>query len=312
MTETSMIKTEKRSWLRRHGYRKKGFWGLVWIMPGICMLLLFSYYPPIRAIMYSFTDWNGANAVFNGFSNYLNLFKDTVFWKSFLNAVILTLSGMVLGNLMTIVLAELLHNTRFKKTGSVFRFCFILPCLVPGIVTMLLWANIIFTASDAGLVNTILLKLHFIKEPLTWYFGTDTVLYSLILTGFPWVGGTSFLIYLAGLQNIPESVVEAAKLDGISTFKRIIHIDFPYLLGQLKYFLILGVIGGIQNYNLQFLITKGGPNDASMVPGYYIYYQAFNYGKFGYACSVGVLLFAVLLAFTIVTNKRMRTTEDLQ
>ena len=311
MTDTAN-KTVKRSWLRSHGYKPKGFWGLMWILPGIVMLLLFSYYPPIRAILYSFTDWNGESAIWNGFSNYVALFKDTLFWKAFLNSVVLTLTGMVLGNVMTILLAELLHNSRFKKTSSIFRFFFILPCLVPGIVTMLLWANIIFAASDAGLMNTVLMKLHLIKEPLTWYYGTDTVLYSLILTGFPWVGGTSFLIYLAGLQNIPESVVEAARLDGISTFKRLIHIDFPYLLGQLKYFLILGVIGGIQNYNLQFMITKGGPNYSSMVPGYYIYYQAFNYGKFGCACSVGVFLFVLLLAFTIFTNKRMRTTEDIQ
>lgn len=310
MTET-ITATKKRSWLRRHGYRAKGFWGLVWILPGFALLCIFSYYPPIRAIIYSFTDWNGETSAFIGFGNYVTLFKDTLFWKSFGNATLLTLSGMVLGNLMTILLAELLHNTRFKKTSSAFRFCFILPCLVPGIVTMLLWSNIIFSASDGGLMNTVLMKLHLIKKPLTWYYGTDTVLYSLVLTGFPWVGGTSFLIYLAGLQNIPDSVVEAARLDGITTWKRLIHIDFPYLLGQLKYFLILGVIGGLQNYNLQFLITRGGPNNASMVPGYYIYNQAFNYGKFGYACAVGSFIFVILLAFTIVTN-RMRTTEDMQ
>lgn len=302
----------QKSWLRRHGYRRKGFWGLVWILPGFAVLLLFSYYPPIRAIAYSFTNWNGTTASPIGFQNYGTLFADTMFWKAFLNALILTFSGMILGNLMTIVLAELLHNFAFKKLSSALRFCFILPCLVPGIVTMLLWSNIIFSASDSGLMNTILMKLHLIDTPLTWYYGSDTVIYSLILTGFPWVGGTSFLIYLAGLQNIPESIVEAARLDGITTLKRLVHIDFPYLLGQIKYFLILGVIGGIQNYNLQFLITKGGPNYSSMVPGYYIYYSAFNNSKFGYACAIGVFLFLILFVFTIVTNKHMRTTEDLQ
>lgn len=275
------------------------------------MLCVFSYYPPIRAIIYSFTDWNGETSAFIGLANYATLFRDNLFWKAFGNSVLLTVSGMIFGNVMTILLAELLHNTRFAKTSSAFRFCFILPCLVPGIVTMLLWSKIIFNASDSGLLNTVLLKLHLIKKPLTWYYGSKTVLYSLVLTGFPWVGGTSFLIYLAGLQNIPESVVEAARLDGISTWKRLIHIDFPYLLGQIKYFLILGVIGGLQNYNLQFLITRGGPNNASMVPGYYIYNQAFNYGRFGYACAVGAFIFVILLVFTILTN-RMRTTEDIQ
>ena len=301
-----------QAWFHVKGYRKKGFWGLVWILPGFALLLVFSYYPPIKAIIYSFTDWNGTFSHWNDFENFVMMFTDAKFWDSFKNALILTASGMIFGNLMTVVLAELLHNCVFKKISSAFRFLFILPVLVPGIVTNLLWANIIFSATPDGLINSILISLNLIEEPLTWYYGSETVLYSLILTGFPWVAGTSFLIYLAGLQNIPESIVEAARLDGINTFKRLIYIDFPYLLGQIKYFLILGVIQGIQNYNLQFLITRGGPNSASMVPGYYIYYMAFNNGKFGYACANGVFLFLILFVFTLYTNKRMRTTEDIQ
>ena len=301
-----------KKWFHAKGYRKKGFWGLIWILPGFALLLIFSYYPPIKAIIYSFTDWNGTFANWNNFENFVTLFTDTRFWDSFKNALILTLSGMILGNLFTIFLAELLHNCAFRKISAFFRFFFILPALVPGIVTNLLWARIIFSATPDGLINAFLMSLNLIEEPLTWYYGSETVLYSLVLTGFPWVAGTSFLIYLAGLQNIPESIVEAARLDGITTAKRLVYIDFPYLLGQIKYFLILGVIQGLQNYNLQFLITRGGPNNASMVPGYYIYYMAFNNGMFGYACSIGVFLFLILFVFTLYTNKKMRTTEDLQ
>ena len=88
---------------------------------------------------------------------------------------------------------------------------------------------------------------------MTWYAGEKTVLISLILTNFPWVAGTSFLIYLAGLQNIPHEVIEAATLDGITLPKRILYIDMPFILGQIRYFLILGFIGGLQNYNMQLL-----------------------------------------------------------
>jgi ABC-type sugar transport system permease subunit len=210
----------------------------------------------------------------------------------------------------TITLAELLFNLRSKKLSSIYRFLFVLPCLVPGIVTMLLWNKIVFAVDETGLANAILLKLGAISEPLTWYAGESTVLPSLILTNFPWVAGTSFLIYLAGLQNIPGEILEAAQLDGITMLKRIFYIDFAYLRGQIKYFAVLGFIGGLQNYTMQLLFTKGGPYYKSMVPGYYIYWQAFNNSRFGYACACGVVLAVMIFTITLVVN-RMKSSEEV-
>jgi raffinose/stachyose/melibiose transport system permease protein len=208
------------------------------------------------------------------------------------------------------MLAELLFNLKHKKASSAYRFLFVLPCLVPGIVTMLLWNKIVFAVNETGVVNAILLKIGLIDNPLTWYASEKMVLPSLILTNFPWVAGTSFLIYLAGLQSIPESIIEAAELDGITKFKRIIYIDFAYIRGQIKYFVILGFIGGLQNYSMQLLFTKGGPFYKSMVPGYYIYWQAFNNSRFGYACACGVIMFILIFSITLLTNK-MKTSEEV-
>lgn len=297
-----MIKTKK--------YNKKGFWGLLWLAPGLILILMFSYYPLFSAFYYSLTDWNGKLASFIGFANFTELFSDTIFLNSIKTTLILTCSGILIGNVATLILAECLFNLKGLKLGSVYRFLFVLPCLVPGIVNMLLWNKIIFAVDEGGLMNMILLKLGVIKNPLSWYAGENTVIISLILTNFPWVAGTSFLIYLAGLQSIPDSIIEAAKLEGITIIKRIFYIDLPYLMGQIRYFLMLGFIGGLQNYSMQLLFTKGGPFYASMVPGYYIYWNAFNNMRYGYACACGVIMFVIIFALTLMLNK-LKSSEDL-
>ncbi len=291
-------------------YKAKGLWGLLWLVPGLVLILVFSYYPLFSAFYYSLTDWNGKLSTFIWFDNFIELFQDKIFLNSIKTTLILTCSGILLGNFATFILAELLFNLKGQKIGSVYRFLFVLPCLVPGIVNMLLWNKIIFAVNDSGLVNMILLSLGWIKEPLTWYAGEKTVLISLVLTNFPWVAGTSFLIYLAGLQNIPDSILEAAKLEGITIVKRIFWIDLPYLMGQIRYFLMLGFIGGLQNYSMQLLFTKGGPFYASMVPGYYIYWHAFNNMRYGYACACGVVMFVIIFTLTLILNK-LKSSEDL-
>lgn len=291
--------------IRKKNFKK--YEGFLWILPALILLLIFSYYPPLAAIYYSLTDWDGARASFIGLDNFIRLFKDPIFYKSVGNMFILLLTGIVLGNIMTIILAELLYNLKNEKISGFYRFLFILPILVPGIVMLLLWERVVLSPEPSGIANTILRFFNINKK--SWYHAENTVLLSIILTNFPWVAGTSFLIYLAGLQNIPKSVIEASKLDGITLLKRIRYIDLPYISGQIKYFIILGFIGGIQNYNLQYAITRGGPNNASQVPGYYMYNQAFNYSDFGYASAIGTVLFIVILVITIINNKYIKTTE---
>ena len=114
------------------------------------------------------------------------------------------------------------------------------------------------------------------------------------------------------MTSIDPSLYEAAKIDGISTFRRVISIDLPMIKGQLKYFLIMGLIGGIQGFTLQYAVTNGGPGDSyvSMVPGYYMYKAAINDSEYGYSCAMGVVLFVIILVLTIINNKFIKTEED--
>ena len=292
--------------IRIHRRKKYNYWAYLWLLPAIVLIAIFSAYPLINSFVLAFTNSSGSGyGDFVGFDNFIELFNDPVFWICIKNVFIFTVVGIVCGNLMTILLAELLFNIKFKKTSAFLRILFILPVLVPGVVIYLVWENIIFSSS--GFVNQILLSMG--KEPIAWYFENPYNFIAIILTNFPWVGGTSFLIYLAGLQNINKSVFEATRLDGITGLRRVFRIDLPLIKGQLKYFLIMGVIGGLQNFDIQLIITGSGPGTTNgvNVPGYYIFQLAWSgeYDvRYGYASAIGVIIFIITIGFSIANFKK--------
>lgn len=286
------------------------YWGVVWILPAFAAMLVFSYYPPVSALFHAFTNWDGTNATFIGLANFIELFRDSLFWRSCLTMIVTTVGCMLIGNVMTILHAEMIYSLRSRKMSGFYRFMFVLPALVPGIVTLMLWGKVILSGSPSSVANVVLGL--FGAEPIGWFYQESTVILSIFIYGFPWVGGTSFLIYLAGLNGISEEIIEASRLDGISTFGRVFYIDLPLIKGQIKYFIIMGLIGGIQNYTIQYAITNGGPglDYPSMVPGYYLYMQAMNNSRYGYACAVGFVLFVAILVITIINNKFIKTEVD--
>ena len=291
-------------------YKKSDLFGYFWILPAFLLICVFSVYPALSALLHSFTEWDLVNVEFIGIDNFKRLFSDKMFWKSCGNLLILMSTGLVLGNLAPLTLAELLHNLKSEKWSNAYRFIFVIPTLVPGMVNMLIWTKIVFNPFPSGLVNSILGSL-FGASAKGWYFDENLALLSMVLTCFPWAAGTSFLIYLAGLNNISESVYEALDLDGITAWKRVFYIDLPLLKSQIKYFVMMGIIGAMQSFSMQLAFTKGGPNYATTVPGYYMYDRAFFGSEFGYAAAIGFFLFVVTLIVTIINNKFMKSTEEV-
>ncbi len=312
---------------RKMTKRERGqYLGVLWILPAFIMLAIFCLYPTITAFQIAFTNWDGNPTVameFVWFRNFIAVLKDSLFWRSLWNVVILTVVGMILGNAANLILAELMYNLR-SKLVVMYRFLFVLPAMIPGIVVMLLWRQLILHGSEASVMNKIIGL--FGLAPMEWLESNDTaiVFLSIFIYGFPWMGGTSFLIYLAGLNGIDESVIEASRLDGLGAWGRVFWIDLPLLKGQIKYFLVMGFIGGLQNYSMQFAITMGGPGEfiaetglrtGTMVPGYYIYQLINNtsihakYGAYGYACAIGVIMFVIIMVITVVNNKLVKTED---
>lgn len=291
--------------------KKYQYQAFLWLLVPMAFLIIFSFYPPIKAIYDSLFDVRQGQTVFVGFGNYIELFNDGLFWVCIKNVLIFTLIGMVCGNFMTIFLAELMFNLKNKKLSGFFRVLFIIPILVPSIVTLLVWKYVVFGSN--GLMNEISVALGGTTH--LWYWDDNDFIakFAIIFTNFPWVGGTSFLIYLAGLQNIPQSVMEASQLDRCSPIKRIFKIDLPLITSQLKYFLIMGCIGGFQNFDLQ-LVVVGGESETTIVPGLYLFNRAFgldgdllNRSRTGYASAVGVVILVVTLILSIIN---MNIKED--
>ena len=141
---------------KRFSFRKSGYEGLLWILPAAVLLLIFSYYPPLDAFYHSLTDWNGTAAHFIGFDNFVRVFRDTLFWRSFGTMLFLTVTCMVIGNVCTLLLAELIYNNKSKRMGSFFRFMYVIPAIIPGIVTIMLWGKVILTGAPNGIMNTVI------------------------------------------------------------------------------------------------------------------------------------------------------------
>jgi multiple sugar transport system permease protein/raffinose/stachyose/melibiose transport system permease protein len=131
----------------------------------------------------------------------------------------------------------------------------------------------------------------------------------LILLGFPWVGGTSVLIYLSGLMSISDEIFEAATLDGCGKWRRIFSIDMPLCMGQFRYFLIFGIINGLQDYGIQIVLYKIAP-DYVYVPGYYLYRMAYTNDRSGYASAIGVCLFIVIISLTLLANRLTKKDKE--
>jgi ABC-type sugar transport system permease subunit len=298
-----------------HKKRKYRYSAYLWILPAFLMCAVFCLYPVIDAFVMAFTDSKvGTMGQFVGFANFAELLTDQVFWICIGNVLLFTVVGIVCGNVMTIFLAELLYNFRPKRGNLFFRVLFILPSVVPFIVIVLVWRYIIFSTN--GFANQLLAFFtNGAAEPKNWYFSVETDKFAIIMTNFPWVGGTGFLIYLAGLQGIGKEVYEAARLDGCGWFRRVFRIDLPLIEPQLKYFLVMGVISGLQNFDLQLIITGSGVGTTNSVnvPGYYLYEAAFLSDKtrFGYASAVGVVLFLLTMGFAIYEFRQRKSEANI-
>jgi len=278
------------------------------ILPLIVGLLIFCYYPPIYGLILSLYEKGASTkAVFVGFRNYGNLFNDKEFFESVPTMFKLMIPRLIIGIAVPFIIAEMIFAVRSKKTQGVLRVLLLLPIVAPGVVGLLLWRNI-YDPSN-GLFTSVLRGLGIMGKDslIDWLNDPKWVIFSIIFMGFPWIGGTSVLIYMSGMMNISTEVIESTRLDGAGTLRRIFSIDIPLLLGQIRYFLIFGIIGGLQDYGTQIVVTQGGPGDATYVPGYYMFLQATEFDRLGYASAIGTVIFLVIMGLTAVCFRFIKT-----
>jgi raffinose/stachyose/melibiose transport system permease protein len=189
-----------------------------------------------------------------------------------------------------------------------YRFLVVIPMLVPGVVFTLLWRHLYDPA--LGPINKLLeaFGLSFLER--NWLGDPATALYAIIFVGFPWVATTNTLIYLGGLAQISESVFDACLLDGCTGITRILRVDIPLVLGQVRLLAILAAINALTSFNSVLILTRGGPGYATYVPGYRMYEQAFISGQFGYGSAIGLMLFGLAMLLTFIINKAIQPVTD--
>lgn len=271
-------------------------------------VIAFCYYPPILAIIRSFTTWTIGSVdekLDFSLNNYTRLFNDPVFLKSIKTMLYINIPKLIIGIFAPLVMAELIYWVKKKNLQSLYRILVLLPIITPGVIITYIWT---YVYKIDGILNGVL-SLFGIKSDISWLNDERTVIPAIIFMGFPWCGGTSVLIYTSGLMNIPTELIEAARLDGATTWKIITRVHMPAIVGQIRYFLVFGIIGAFQDYGIQVILSssklvgKDITNSAIMVPGYYMYTQAFSGGDLGYACAIGTVLFVVVMIITAITFK---------
>lgn len=280
----------------------------LFLSPLFIGLLIFCYYPPLSGIYHSFFDWDSVGkATYIGWGNYKELFQDKIFLNSIPTAFLILLPRLIIAIVVPLIMAEMIFSVTRKKMQSMYRILILLPIVAPGVVSLLIWRYIYDPAS--GLATSILKALGIVDPNgiVQWLSDPKMVIFSIIFMGFPWIGGTSVLIYMAGLMNISTEVIESAQLDGASVWRRIWSIDIPHVMGQIRFFLIFGIISGLQDFGIQIVLTSGGPGYSTYVPGYYMYVEAFTAGRMGYASTIGTVMFAAIFVLSLVAFRMMKS-----
>lgn len=272
------------------------------LLPTFVLLAVFCYYPFFDAFVKSLFDWNGVNRLkFIGFDNFVELFtKDSLWWPSFSRMIIIVLVDVLKCVVITTLNAVLLHRVRNFKAQYFFRVMIILPAVVPGMVGNLLWR---YFVADNGIINEILTNLGLAALKQQWLGDSNIVLYTLLgIIGFPWVNGANTLILLSGLMNIDKSVYDAAELDGVKWYHKLVCLEIPLILPQITIIVLMQIIGSIQSYENIQVITNGGPGSSTYVPGLLLYNNAFRYNRYGYASAIGVVMFCMITVFSVINQ----------
>ena len=269
------------------------------LAPTLVLLALFNYYPAVLGLSRAFTRWEtGEEPQWIGLGNFVAMWHDEFLRLSLRNLLILLVANVLKTLTMPLLVAELLMSLRSPRWQYFMRTAFILPMVVPGMVTMLLWSFIY--DGTVGLLNQILETLGMGALTRSWLGDSGTALWAIIGIGFPWAGGLALLIYLAGLNAISGDVWDSCQVDGVGGLKRVWYVDLPLLLPQVRLLVILTLIGVLQDFGSILVLTGGGPGLATHVPALHMYFQAFRFGHMGYAAAIGLTLFVAIFTLSLL------------
>jgi multiple sugar transport system permease protein len=267
-------------------------WGYVFIAPCIVGLLLFNFGPMLYSLFVSFTEWDMITpARFIGAANYRELINEPLVGTSIGVTLYYAMLLVPLATITTFLVAVLL-NVKIKGI-SVFRTIFYIPSIVPIVASSALWLYIFNPMF--GLLNSIFRSLGL--PPQNFIFSPEGAVPWLVVMAV-WMSGNAVVIYLAGLQGISRELYEASELDGANAFQSFVHITVPMMSPIIFYNMLMALIGAMQTFTQVFIMTSGGPNNASLFFSLYLYREAFKFQRMGYASALSWVLFLIIAALT--------------
>jgi len=288
---------------RLHRKEKRAGWLLV--APASLHIGIWVGLPLVVALILSFTRYDiPGKPSFRGVQNYVEAFGKEAFLKSIVNTFIMTGVAVPASMLIAVVLAVLLNMG--LRGQSFFRVAIFMPHITATVAVAVVWLWI-YNPDETGLLNKIIGTVG--AGPISWLGGYDTAMPSVIAM-LIWQGiGIKMLIYLAALQGLPLDVDEAAKIDGANAFQRFWHIKVPLLRPATFFVLVTSIIGSFQVFDQIFILTQGGPANATTVITYQIYLAAFEASRMGYASAMSMILFVFLIILAIVSRKVVGGTD---
>ena len=281
---------------------------LLFLVPWILGFLCFLAGPILASLYLSFTEFDGINnPIFIGLNNYQEMLRDPVLLTSLKVTLAFACINLPLGTLIALGMALLL-NQKISGLGF-YRACLYLPSIVPIVASSVIWTWI-FKPDETGLVNKFLgivfSWLPGFTSPM-WLADPNWALPALIIMSF-WSLGNPMIIYLAGLQNIPQSLYESAEIDGASELQKLWHITLPILSPTIFFNVVIGLIQVLQYFVPAYVMTSGGPQNSTMFYSLYTYQIAFDDFKMGYASALAWLLFLLVL---VATSLAFRVSKKL-
>lgn len=303
-SRAARLSLRKARLVRRHA-------GLYYLLlPTLTLLVVFNFYPAVSIFKHAFYEYDiGGVKEYIGLGNFAALLRDETFFLSVKNMFKFMAFALVTSLTIPLIVAGLIFHLRSERTRYLMRVLFIVPMVVPAVVFYLIW---LYIYQDSGIIALFFEAIGLGDLGKGLLTNPRTARVAVMFVGFPFVYGVNLLIYYAGLMNIPQSLHDAARVDGAGSVRTFLRVDIPMVVGQFKLLLILGIINGLQMFQNILVLTRGGPGFETMVPGMYMFRFAFAFNQMGYACAIGVVLFVIIFIITLVNARLIRSSAEYE
>ncbi len=282
----------------------------LFLLPAFVFFLLFIIYPIIRAGYFSFFNWNGLGPANNfiGLNNYKQILTDQVFIKGVLNCFLIVVLSLAIQLPLALMLSIMVG--RDLPGRAFFRTIFFLPYVISEVITAIIWMSLFSPDPERGFINAILVLIPGV-QPQNFLGDMNQVLICVFIVLTWKYFGLHMLLYLAGLQNIPKEIEEAAMIDGANRWQTIRNVTIPLLGSTIRTTIQLSVLGSLTQFNLVWIMTTGGPANASEVMATYMYRYSFIRFQLGYGSAVALVMLAICLVFSVLFLRLSRQPDYL-